>query len=100
MNNHYLFVFLFLITISLIQTTDGEIHRAKSSNEHHKNRHKSSYVAKQPVADASRSMEHLDATTYTWIFASLGSILVGLSGIFPLLIIPIESGPALKHGGE
>ena len=35
-----------------------------------------------------------------WILSILSAFLVGLSGIFPLLIIPMESGPALKHGGE
>lgn len=31
-----------------------------------------------------------------WLFSLAGSILVGLSGIFPLLVIPIEAGLALK----
>ena len=35
-----------------------------------------------------------------WFQSITSAFLVGLSGIFPLLIIPIESGPALKHGGE
>ncbi|KAK3094884.1 hypothetical protein FSP39_007473 [Pinctada imbricata] len=33
-----------------------------------------------------------------WMFSICGAMLVGLSGIFPLLVIPIEAGPALKHG--
>ncbi|KAJ8394929.1 hypothetical protein AAFF_G00040520 [Aldrovandia affinis] len=32
----------------------------------------------------------------TWIYSLIGSIMVGLSGIFPLLVIPIEAGAALK----
>ncbi|XP_061103141.1 zinc transporter ZIP13 isoform X1 [Conger conger] len=32
----------------------------------------------------------------TWVCSLLGSIIVGLSGIFPLLVIPIEAGAALK----
>ncbi|XP_064423226.1 zinc transporter ZIP13 isoform X1 [Latimeria chalumnae] len=32
----------------------------------------------------------------TWLCSLVGSMLVGLSGIFPLLIIPIEAGAALK----
>ncbi|XP_064423228.1 zinc transporter ZIP13 isoform X3 [Latimeria chalumnae] len=37
----------------------------------------------------------------TWLCSLVGSMLVGLSGIFPLLIIPIEAGAALKSkGGE
>lgn len=33
-----------------------------------------------------------------WIFSLIGSILVGLSGVLPLLIIPIEEGENLKSG--
>lgn len=35
-----------------------------------------------------------------WIFSLIGSSLVGLSGIFPLLVIPVEDGENLKVGGE
>lgn len=35
-----------------------------------------------------------------WIFSLIGSILVGLSGVLPLLVIPIEEGESLKSGGE
>ncbi|XP_069750666.1 zinc transporter ZIP13 [Narcine bancroftii] len=31
-----------------------------------------------------------------WICSLIGSVMVGLSGIFPLLVIPIEAGAALK----
>ncbi|KAK0070330.1 zinc transporter ZIP13, partial [Biomphalaria pfeifferi] len=34
----------------------------------------------------------------TWFLSILASILVGLSGLFPLLVIPMETGQALKHG--
>ncbi|KAF7990879.1 hypothetical protein HCN44_000684 [Aphidius gifuensis] len=33
-----------------------------------------------------------------WIFSMLGSAIVGLSGVFPLLIIPIDEGADLKNG--
>ncbi|XP_012261346.2 zinc transporter ZIP13 homolog [Athalia rosae] len=33
-----------------------------------------------------------------WFFSLLGSLMVGLSGVFPLLIIPIDQGVNLKHG--
>ncbi|XP_036399774.1 zinc transporter ZIP13 isoform X1 [Megalops cyprinoides] len=32
----------------------------------------------------------------TWVCSLIGSIMVGLSGIFPLLVIPIEAGATLK----
>lgn len=35
-----------------------------------------------------------------WVWSLIGSIIVGLSGIFPLLVIPIEEGANLKKGGE
>lgn len=34
-----------------------------------------------------------------WVCSLLGSVAVGLSGIFPLLVIPIEAGAALKTEG-
>ncbi|XP_069479211.1 zinc transporter ZIP13 [Ambystoma mexicanum] len=41
------------------------------------------------------SEERLDA----WLWSLIGSVLVGLSGVFPLLVIPIEAGAALKSEG-
>ncbi|XP_063976545.1 zinc transporter ZIP13 homolog [Diachasmimorpha longicaudata] len=35
-----------------------------------------------------------------WFFSLLGSVMVGLSGIFPLLVIPIEDGVNLKNGAS
>ena len=35
-----------------------------------------------------------------WFFSLLGSVMVGLSGVLPLLIIPIEEGANLKNGGK
>lgn len=35
-----------------------------------------------------------------WIFSLLGSTMVGLTGIFPLWLIPIQDGADLKTGGE
>lgn len=34
-----------------------------------------------------------------WIFSLLGSTVVGLTGIFPLWLIPIQDGVDLKTGG-
>ncbi|XP_011505595.1 PREDICTED: zinc transporter ZIP13 isoform X2 [Ceratosolen solmsi marchali] len=33
-----------------------------------------------------------------WLFSLLGSAMVGLSGVFPLLVIPIDEAADLKHG--
>uniref|UniRef100_A0A8C2YZT9 Zinc transporter ZIP13 n=1 Tax=Cyclopterus lumpus TaxID=8103 RepID=A0A8C2YZT9_CYCLU len=44
------------------------------------------------------SSEHF----HVWLLSLVGSVAVGLSGIFPLLVIPIEAGAALKTeaGGQ
>ena len=38
--------------------------------------------------------------THVWLLSLAGSVAVGLSGIFPLLVIPIEAGAALKTEGK
>ncbi|XP_067902007.1 zinc transporter ZIP13 isoform X2 [Heterodontus francisci] len=38
----------------------------------------------------------VDERVDAWICSLIGSVMVGLSGIFPLLVIPIEAGAALK----
>lgn len=35
-----------------------------------------------------------------WLHSLVASVAVGLSGIFPLLVIPIEAGAALKTEGK
>lgn len=35
-----------------------------------------------------------------WLFAFFGSALVGLSGIFPLLVIPIDDKSSLTSNGK
>lgn len=35
-----------------------------------------------------------------WLWAMFGSILVGFSGVLPLLVIPIDQTDNLKQGGE
>lgn len=50
------------------------------------------------LADISLWMDQLDE--HPWLFASLASILVGMSGILPLLIIPIDSSAAFEDGRE
>ena len=36
----------------------------------------------------------------TWICSLLGSLMVGLSGVFPLLVIPLEMGTTLRSEGK
>ncbi|XP_043526507.1 zinc transporter ZIP13 homolog isoform X2 [Frieseomelitta varia] len=42
------------------------------------------------------AVEHLEYTP--WLFSLLGSTVIGLTGIFPLLIVPIQEGADLKTG--
>jgi hypothetical protein len=38
-------------------------------------------------------------TGQTWLWSVLGMIVVGLSGVFPLLVMPIGDGADLTNGG-
>ncbi|XP_061194541.1 zinc transporter ZIP13-like [Saccostrea echinata] len=84
-----------VITLLVIPLADGEIHRTTLKTGV-PNRFS------QDVASETRSaMSDPEAgrTFYEVLVYSVGgAVLVGLSGIFPLLVIPIEAGPALKHG--
>ncbi|XP_034237714.1 zinc transporter ZIP13 [Thrips palmi] len=35
---------------------------------------------------------------HPWLLSAIGSVVVGLSGVLPLLVIPIETGANMKHG--
>lgn len=37
---------------------------------------------------------------HPWLFSVIGSAVIGLSGVLPLLVIPIEEGANLKSGGK
>ena len=53
--------------------------------------------------DGSRHQMTMDFDSH-WSQAAFYSIIscmfVGLSGILPLVVIPLEAGPSLQHGGE
>lgn len=36
----------------------------------------------------------------TWIFTLISALLVGLSGVLPLVVIPLEAGKSLREGGK
>lgn len=42
-------------------------------------------------------VEELDE--HPWLFSAMASMLVGLSGILPLLIIPIDETASFENGG-
>ena len=37
-----------------------------------------------------------DSVYVSWLGALLGTVMVGLSGLVPMLIIPLDAGPSLK----
>lgn len=96
---HLVYVMIVIYAICSTYTT-AEIHRAKPTVL------KNGVKAKRPpdVALDSESQdmtEEVSSRTYEiWAYSLLSSVLVGLSGIFPLLVIPLESGCALRHGGK
>lgn len=94
----------FSICVILIALTNGEIHRAKSPNTKSIVRNTRTTSAEANVAEnfeeKTNNMDDGRDPYEVWIYSVCGSIAVGLSGIFPLLVIPIEAGPALKHGGK
>ncbi|XP_076461164.1 zinc transporter ZIP13-like [Babylonia areolata] len=103
---------LSLLFISILALTQGEIHRAKSTA--YKSPKRASNARDQSVdvavdrempasAEAEEAAVKLLAeenfgSSDVWIYSIVGAILVGSSGILPLLILPIEAGPSLRHG--
>jgi len=96
------YVFMCLASGSLVSS---EIHRVKPGSSKHAV--KTDYVADTTnslkVATSAEQQEFgnmFNANYETWVYSICGAILVGLTGIFPLLVIPMEAGPSLKHGGR
>ncbi|XP_046567199.1 zinc transporter ZIP13-like [Haliotis rubra] len=94
---HLVYVMIVIYAIYSAYTT-AEIHRAKPAVL------KNGVKSKRPP-DVALDPERLDMideeshrTYEIWTYSVLSSVLVGLSGIFPLLVIPLESGSALRHG--
>ena len=93
----------------------AEIHRAKASvgsrpQRPHTAQHRRT-LAQQEAAwrSSAKLVDAVKAWLWSWtsverieIWACsvVASALVGLSGIFPLLVIPLETGEALRRGGE
>lgn len=48
-----------------------------------------------PVISLLQNFEY-----HPWLFSMIGSAIIGLSGVLPLLVIPIEDGANLKSGGK
>ena len=65
-------------------------------------RNSSEWIVAQYVPEFVVPMVHLlpNFEYHPWVFAVIGSTLIGLSGILPLLVIPIGEGANLKSGGK
>lgn len=88
-----------IITVLMVDVTIQEIHRAKPNP--HKSAAKQGKVDVAAAADSKKSFEVMsEFNLEIWAYSVIAAALVGLSGIFPLLVIPMEAGPALKHGGK
>ena len=85
-----------IIFMLMIALTRQEIHRAKANSPK-----SAAKLGKEKVDYLDAAAEVMqDLKLEVWVYSVIASILVGLSGIFPLLVIPMEAGPALKHGGN
>ncbi|XP_050397992.1 zinc transporter ZIP13 [Patella vulgata] len=92
---------LLIILMIFISVSAADIHRTKTTLHRTKSRRDSNSVQGDVASDWDSTNENmlLGHLTYeTWCYSLFSAVLVGLSGIFPLLVIPIEAGPSLKHG--
>lgn len=100
-----------VLTCVLVIVCHAELHRAKVPPK------TGNYIKPKPRKVDERASDHyhhlyttekskptrtirLGHTNETWVYSIISAVLVGLSGIFPLLVIPLESGKALRDGGE
>lgn len=91
-----------ICVLLMIEFSDGEIHRAKKSKPNLRSK-TSKYPQSDDIQMSGKEDSRLEIlffghTRETWIYAVVSAILVGLSGIFPLLVIPIDAGKALQKG--
>ena len=81
----------------------AEIHRArqalKTKTGRSLNRDPASKYQKNSLFNSTEVL-FLGHTTETWGLSMVSAALVGLSGIFPLAVIPLEAGKALRKGGQ
>ena len=99
-------VLTLLLAAACSDLVAGEIHRAKPSPKSKVYRENKPGSVDENALPSSQSGglgktdEEINTRREVWLYAILSSVLVGLSGIFPLLVIPIEAGPSLQKGGE
>ena len=99
-----LVVLMCLLVVGLVQS---EIHRAKTlrpksgpKNGVRGSVEESTEEGASWSADHPHNLEKTGHASETWLYSIISAILVGLSGIFPLLVVPLEAGASLKKGGK
>ena len=88
------FLVVAFLVIVLANDGIGTIHRAKNAKKTLSGRNSSPDFNTEALQSAGGHSKK------TWLYATISAMLVGLSGIFPLLVIPIEAGKALREGGK
>ncbi|XP_066278017.1 zinc transporter ZIP13-like [Branchiostoma lanceolatum] len=83
-----------LVFVLLIVATVGcqaEIHRAKAQRPQ-----------RTPPESTRQGLSESEdgRPENVWLYSFLGSVAVGMCGVFPLLVIPLEAGPALRKGAH
>ena len=96
----WLSILVFLSLSALVsETAMVNIHRAIPRNAKATRADDSSWFGFEPckfLPDLSKIFVKKEA----WLYSIPATILVGMCGIFPLLVIPVEAGHALREGGE
>lgn len=96
----WLSIIIFLWLAVVISETAGKIHRAVPRNtKPTRGETDSSWLSFEPckfLPDLSKIFVKKEA----WLYSIPATILVGMCGIFPLLVIPVEAGHALREGGK
>jgi len=104
-----------LVLLIIASTANCELHRAKTLNS--KSHHPGRTAILKNKLDRAQQCDFAGSLNVTqdslwfksiaygdrwviWIYSLVSAGLVGLSGIFPLLVIPLEAGEALTKGGE
>lgn len=91
---------LFLILILSTETNLVKIHRASPRNSKSKSTgqdlENNGWLCRYLPDFTSLFTKNKEA----WLYSIPCTILVGLCGVFPLLVIPVESGHALREGGK
>lgn len=97
-NKSTVFALLFLLLLLSTETSLVKIHRASPRPKTKLTQENNGWFAMCRFLPDFSSLfsKNKDA----WIYSIPCTILVGLCGVFPLLVIPVESGHALREGGE